>query len=245
MQHLACIACNCYFPGACKSQNCSPLTIVFYRDCEDAYQHGARANRVYTVQPDDDLPFQVYCDMETDSGGWTVFQRRTDGSVDFYRDWMDYARGFGNLTREFWLGLRNLHRISALSSGPAGNELRIELEDFEGNTAYAKYESFAIGDSATKYMLSASRYRGTAGDSLTYQNGQKFSTKDQDNDVHSSIDCAQHFTGAWWFRDCHYSNLNGLYLNGHHTRQYNGINWRHWKGNYYSLKGTEMKVRRQ
>ncbi len=183
--------------------------------------------------------------METDSGGWTVFQRRTDGSVDFYRDWMDYARGFGNLTREFWLGLRKLHRISALSSGPAGNELRIELEDFEGNTAYAKYESFAIGDSAAKYMLSVSRYRGTAGDSLAYQNGRKFSTKDQDNDVYPSVDCAQLFSGAWWFGTCHESHLNGPYLNGHHTRQWHGINWRKWKGNYYSLKGTEMKIRRQ
>ncbi len=61
--------------------------------------------------------------MNTDSGGWTVFQRRKDESVNFYNEWIDYARGFGSLTGEFWLGLRKLHRITSLSRGAAGNQL--------------------------------------------------------------------------------------------------------------------------
>ncbi len=184
--------------------------------------------------------------METDSGGWTVFQRRKDGSVDFYREWMDYARGFGNLTGEFWLGLRNLHRITSLSRGAAGNELRVDMEDFEENTAYAKYRTFAIGDSTAKYILSVSGYSGTAGDSLAggRHDGHPFSTKDEDNDIWSDH-CAQVYKGGWWYDNCYRSNLNGLYLRGHHSTYGTGVNWYHWKGYYYSLKFTEMKLRRR
>ena len=71
--------------------------------------------------------------METDGGGWTVFQRRQDGSVDFYRNWTDYENGFGNLTGEFWLGLSKINRLTK-----ASNTLRVDLEDFDGNTSYAQ-----------------------------------------------------------------------------------------------------------
>ncbi len=181
--------------------------------------------------------------MDTDSGGWTVFQRRKDGSVDFYRDWMDYARGFGNVTGEFWLGLRKLHRITSLSAA-VGNELRVDLEDFEENTAYAKYGGFSIGNSTAKYRLYVSGYNGTAGDSMAYHSGYQFSTKDQDNDANGGH-CAQIYKGAWWYQSCHSSSLNGLYLGGNHSSYADGVNWESWKGYYYSLKFTEMKLRHQ
>ena len=219
---------------------CHYIIIEYFHDCEEAYEYGMRKSGIYTVQPDDDTAFEVYCDMETDSGGWTVFQRRKDGSEDFYRDWMDYARGFGNLTDEFWLGLRKIHRITSLSAGAAGNELRVDLEDFEGNTAFAKYMQFNIGSSSQQYVLTVGSYSGTAGDSMGYHSGNKFSTKDRDN----SANCAVVYKGAWWYQSCHSSNLNGLYHGGDHSTYADGVNWKAWKGYHYSLKSTEMKVRR-
>lgn len=110
---------------------------------------------------------QVFCDMTTDSGGWTVFQRRVDGSVDFYRDWNSYKNGFGDLNGEFWLGNDNLHRLTAAKKAI----LRVDLEDFEGNTTYAEYRTFKVGNEGNRYQLSIKEYSGTAGDSMVYISG--------------------------------------------------------------------------
>lgn len=82
-----------------------------------------------------------------------------------------------------------------------------------------------------------------SGDSLSYHSGQKFSTFDRDQDLFLQ-NCAALSSGAFWFRSCHFANLNGFYLGGAHLSYANGINWAQWKGFYYSLKRTEMKIRR-
>ena len=177
--------------------------------------------------------------METDGGGWTVFQRRQDGSVDFYRNWTDYENGFGNLTGEFWLGLSKIHRLTQEGS----NTLRVDLGDFEGNTRYAQYSTFSVGNSTTKYTLTVGGYSGTAGDSMIGQhNGKKFTTLDNDNDNWSGVNCARHYVGAWWFNHCYYAHLNGRYYHNPKVAQWHGIIWNDWKGDSYSLKFTEMKV---
>ena len=84
---------------------------------------------------------------------------------------------------------------------------------------------------------------GTSGDSLALHRGMPFTTRDQDNDNRGGQNCAIKFKGAWWYEDCHHSNLNGLYLPGNHSSFADGVNWYHWKGFYYSLKKTEMKIR--
>ena len=88
-------------------------------------------------------------------GGQPVFQRRLDGSVDFFLGWDDYKRGFGNLSGEFWLGLDKIHQLTKEQS-----KLRVDLEDFSGNTSYAEYSSFGVGDEGSKYKLSLGAYLG-------------------------------------------------------------------------------------
>ena len=175
--------------------------------------------------------------METDGGGWTVLQRRKEGSVDFERKWTDYENGFGDLRGDYWLGLAWLHKLLQFNGE---NELRIDLKDYAGYSAYAKYSSFFVGSSGSKYRLSVSGYSGTAGDSLTYSNGMQFSTKDQDNDDYSSH-CSLSHRGGWWFRGCAYSNLNGLFQRrtGH---QY--IGWYSWRSSWSSLLFSEIKFRK-
>jgi len=81
------------------------------------------------------------------------------------------------------------------------------------------------------------------GDSLSTHKNNKFSTKDQDNDLSASTSCANVYKGGWWYRECHDSNLNGLYLGGPHTSFADGVNWKAWTGYHYSLKTSEMKIR--
>ncbi|CAH3189704.1 unnamed protein product [Porites evermanni] len=209
--------------------------IFFPQDCSDLLKSGHTQNGVYSINPDGRGSFNVYCDMRTDGGGWTVFQRRQDGSVDFYRGWNDYKSGFGPLTADFWLGNDRIHRLTAARP----SALRVELEDWNGVRVYAKYGKFKVGDEQAKYRLEVGSYSGTAGDSIVQHNNMAFSTKDRDNDIWSS-NCAVTYTGAWWYESCHSSNLNGKYLGRKYD--YRGACWSGFRG-AFSLKFTEMKLR--
>ena len=81
------------------------------KNCKEIQEQGNHASGVYRVRPKLEA-FDVFCDMETRGGGWTVFQRRVDGSQDFNLTWTEYKEGFGNLRREFWLGLEHLHQLT-------------------------------------------------------------------------------------------------------------------------------------
>ncbi|XP_047280386.1 angiopoietin-related protein 7 isoform X2 [Homo sapiens] len=95
-------------------------------DCSSLYQKNYRISGVYKLPPDDFLgspELEVFCDMETSGGGWTIIQRRKSGLVSFYRDWKQYKQGFGSIRGDFWLGNEHIHRLSRQPT-----RLRVEME---------------------------------------------------------------------------------------------------------------------
>ncbi|MBN3323873.1 TENA protein, partial [Atractosteus spatula] len=206
------------------------------KDCSQALLNGDTTSGLYTIYlgGDERQPLQVYCDMTTDGGGWIVFLRRQSGNLEFFRNWRNYTSGFGDMNDEFWLGLGNLHKITA--SGQY--ELRVDLRD-QGETAYAQYDKFSVSEPRSRYKVYVGSYSGTAGDSMTYHQGRPFSTYDNDNDI-AVTNCALSYKGAFWYKNCHRVNLMGRYGDNSHSK---GVNWFHWKGHEHSIEFAEMKIR--
>ncbi|XP_078671419.1 microfibril-associated glycoprotein 4-like [Branchiostoma floridae x Branchiostoma belcheri] len=211
-------------------------------DCAAYKAAGYTTSGVYTLgSPLSGV--RVYCDMDTaGQGGWTVIQRRLDGSVDFRKNWEEYKHGFGNKNTEYWLGNEYIHRLTALMS----YTLRVELMDWENQTRYADYNTFRVSGESDQYRLTVSGYSGTAGDSMNFNNGQKFSTVDRDNDKWDYAECSQvNGQGGWWFNKCSNAFLNGRYLGNcrKSCEAWEGVVWKTWKGKHYSLMSVSMKIR--
>lgn len=177
-----------------KLEKCEQTQGRLKSDSQGEIQHEAKTNEscdgcsVIIVTPDN---YQNSTEI--------VIQRRMDGSVDFQRTWSEYKLGFGSSSGEFWIGLEKLHKLT--NSRP--HELLIVMEDWENDRRYARYDQFIVGSESEQYTLkSVGKYSGSAGDSLSYHLGEKFTTKDQDNDKDGG-NCAITYTGAWWHKSCH------------------------------------------
>ncbi|NWY71942.1 ANGL4 protein, partial [Erithacus rubecula] len=208
--------------------------------CQQLFLAGQHSSGVFQVQPAGSQPFEVYCDM-TAEGGWTVIQRRMDGSVDFDQLWDAYKNGFGDLRGDFWLGLEKIHHL--VQEGKCN--LLIELEDWEGNSQVVQFV-FSLGGESTAYTLSlVGPLSGELENAIGEFRQLPFSTRDRDHDLKADTNCAKHLSGGWWFSTCGHANLNGKYFRSiprqrHERKQ--GIFWKTWKGRYYPLKSTIMKI---
>ncbi|XP_052694164.1 angiopoietin-related protein 1-like [Crassostrea angulata] len=219
-----------------------------FSDCKDLKLFGNDSDGLYTVYPDPltETPVVVYCDMTTDGGGWTVFQHRRDGSVNFYRQWDSYKNGFGEASGEHWIGNDNLHKLTTLGT----TELYVRLEAFSGDWYYAKYGDFKVADESDGYNLSlkAGSYEGNAGDGMdnhgsTDPSGMQFSTIDIDND-NAPARCTFARQGAWWYNQCTLTNLNGIYGNGDCLTAEQCNFWYLISSSYVGVKTSYIMVRR-
>lgn len=70
-------------------------------------------------------------------------------------------------------------------------------------------------------------------------NGMMFTTRDRDNDINLTDNCAFSKKSGWWHAACTYANLNG----GVYTAQFvqEAIYWRTWK--LKGLKGTRIMIK--
>ncbi|TRZ00695.1 hypothetical protein DNTS_025541 [Danionella cerebrum] len=244
-------SCTSNCPGQQQLQHLSNITP---RDCSDISMLGQRTNGLYQATPDPrNRSFAVYCDMESFGGGWTVIQRRSDGSVNFNRSWAEYKKGFGDPKTEFWLGNDKIHLLTKSKD----MVLRIELEDSDGTRGYAKYDQFYVSNEFLRYRLSVSGYSGTAGNALQFNkhfnHDQKFfSTPDTDNDMYPSGNCGAYYGSGWWFDACMSANLNGKYYKTKYKGKRDGIFWGTWHNQtseYYptnyrqAFKNVKMMIR--
>ncbi|XP_043835628.1 angiopoietin-related protein 4 [Dromiciops gliroides] len=210
------------------------------QDCHQLFLGGERQSGLFQIQPQGSSPFLVNCKM-TPEGGWTVIQRRLNGSVDFHQPWEAYKSGFGDPNGEFWLGLEKVHHIT----GDRGSRLAVQLLDWEGN-AQSVQIPFHLGGEDTAYSLKLTGpVAGELGPATEDGLSLPFSTWDRDHDLRTDLNCAKNLSGGWWFSTCGHSNLNGKYFHSlprqrHQRKQ--GIFWKTWRGRYYPLQATTMLI---
>ncbi|XP_056144250.1 angiopoietin-related protein 6 [Lampris incognitus] len=212
-----------------------------WRDCKHVLDSGETTSGIYLLRPQSaNRLLQAWCEQSRAQGGWTVIQRRQDGSVNFFRTWEQYKQGFGNLDGEYWLGLEHLYWLTK----QAPYKLRVALEDWHGRQVFAEYDSFQLEPESDWYRLRLGEYHGNAGDSLSWHNNKAFTTLDRDKDGYSG-NCAHYQKGGWWYHMCAHSNLNGVWYRGGHyrSRYQDGVYWAEFHGGSYSLKRVSMMIR--
>ena len=221
------------------------LLFLVFTDCHDAYKKGHRKSGIYRIQIPGMNDSDVRCDM-TEEGGWIVFQRRLDATVDFDRNMIEYINGFGQLDGSYWLGLNKINRLTA-----SGKKAILRV-DFKHKVSFgrimrATYREFTVyGKERSFEFYVSNEFNANTTDGLLEQRGRKFSTldcKDHDNSLNVKP-CSVCGKGGWWLglmnNTCG-TNLNAHYFSGStHSFTY----WSWWGLTEYfgELSFTEMKI---
>uniref|UniRef100_A0A1I8FMB3 Fibrinogen C-terminal domain-containing protein n=1 Tax=Macrostomum lignano TaxID=282301 RepID=A0A1I8FMB3_9PLAT len=236
------VAFNGQFPAGAHRFRCCRLGLSHCRKCRNADKGAQRVWRLWFFR-------------QQPTKCWTTVQRRVSDSVDFYRNWSQYQTGFGDgPMANYWIETRNFVTSSKImtlniASLPVGlntlhaltqsrsRKLLILMRQWDDSQDWAEYSSFSVGSESDNYRLTVS---DGIGDSLDgYSNNQQFTTFDADHDARAGSNCAKRFIGAWWYKSCFESHLNGPYKN--YSEAIGGpfaigIIWRYNYGFHYSLR---------
>ncbi len=198
--------------GNAENNDACLETCTIPRTCKDILNQVQNPpSTLYQIDPDgtgDNTPFEVFCDMGADGGGWTLLGRTIKtGLTAEERDtvrmgtWEDYTTlGYGDPmigSRIYWMPLQRWHE---LTTAYTANVVRIVDSSTEMRMA-----NFTIADANLKYAIN---WLGPVNGYLEMVNavkGQAFTTHDQDNDTWGN-NCAKDnvgFNGGWWYTDCY------------------------------------------
>ena len=222
------------------------ITPTMFRSCLELLNHGFTESGKYEVKPFLNVTKTVYCDQDTEGGGWTVFLRNSHGLVSFNQNWNEYKNGFGAVEYDFWLGNEFMYNATKLYNSHISKtaELYIVVST-DNKTFYVMYKNFAILSEATDYTLQVSHhFKGTMGDALAYHNNMKFSTKDRDNDDSNTANCANRYGGyGWWFKKCYFALLTRMKYDRVDIRLKPAPEWYYIYNKFVSLKNATMMFR--
>ncbi|KAL7630364.1 UNVERIFIED_CONTAM: hypothetical protein RMT77_019481 [Armadillidium vulgare] len=183
-------------------------------DCSELLVAGYTESGVYYIYPltcHCTKPVKVFCDMETEGGGWTIFLNRVNVSnhINFTRNWKDYKKGFGTVGEEYWLGNEVLH----IMTSSRNYTMRMEAQDGYGREVWGEWNSFSVNSEDDKYRLLVTNYneKRSVFDRFSYVHNNYFSTFDVDNDEWEDGSCSERHKGGWWYNNCVYDNPTGIY----------------------------------
>ncbi|XP_046368773.2 angiopoietin-4-like [Haliotis rufescens] len=183
----------------------------YWYDCSEGFRNGATGTGVFTIEPNTSSPpFEVFCHMTF--GGRTYFQKQHYG-INFNRKWRDYREGFGEVTRDHWLGLE---KIKAISDRVICQLIVHLTYPCCPKWRQINFKNFKLTDETDGYRMTFSEYNASTtspknklNDTMTELKGAKFSTYDRDNDDNPTGSCPQIHGSGWWFKDCTRCNPNG------------------------------------
>merc|ERR1719259_1134779 len=121
-----------------------------------------RSSYQLSVRGHPETKIEVYCKMIDENFGSIVIQRRYNGYQSFNQNFYDYVYGFGDKNEEFWLGLHDLYVLTNSVLADQYYVLLVDLEDFDGNTAYASYGEFKVGEGPEYRLRFGTFYEGNA-----------------------------------------------------------------------------------